>query len=293
MPLSEEFLSEFASRCLDALDAPMRDALAAAAAPPTLWGSGCSGTDSPTWAFRALHAALRSIGATSSFEHVFSAEHDWAKRLFLQEVASPQYLFSDVFDLSASRSEDLVSGGLVDPLGALAVDIFVAGFVCKSVSRLNNDAARAATAIWNEMTQTGSTLKAVILYCERLRPKVVILENVLGLTRNRQHIHICTRFRQLGYVAMVQVTSPALFGWPQDRPRLYFIIVRLDVLTQAGIATGEFERFVSDLHGRMASTQSEIAIDDVLYQEDHPFLVRKRAEEKRNKKEQERKEHAR
>ena len=46
------------------------------------WASGCSGTDSPSWAFQGLHDALLTepYGHDVTFRHVCSAEIDAAKK---------------------------------------------------------------------------------------------------------------------------------------------------------------------------------------------------------------------
>lgn len=193
------------------------------------WGSGCSGTDAPQWSFEGIKEALRDDGLEVTVVHKCSAEKDSAKRKFIQQVATPEILAGDVFDLSAQHCWDYIGERWIQPLAWLmGVLVFIAGFVCKSVSSLNNDWKNASKAVWEKASKTGSTFLAVLLFVQTFKPPCVILENVFGLMRNQQHLSVMAQVGRLGYAVVCFKMSPKLdVGFPHDRPRLYFLGVRL------------------------------------------------------------------
>lgn len=249
------------------------------------WGSGCSGTDSPAWVFAALQNAVYRFSETHvCFPHVMSAECDKRKQVFLRCVAEPSMLFADIFDLSAASAQDIISGTQIRPADHFRdIPFFIAGFVCKSVSALNKGAATGA--IWDEMCSTGSTLWAVLLFCQRMRPRVVVLENVAGLKRGQQHVAVCDRVRQLGYWVAWTETSPVSWGFPHDRQRLYFLAVRNDIAQAAGFLGEEaFQQYIRRALETMAQDAPQIPLDDVLFSERHDYILGMKAEERRQAK---------
>lgn len=148
------------------------------------WGSGCSGTDAPDFAYKGIFdcISIRTQSGPRPLRHVFSAEKAQEKRRFLEALMHPERLVDDIYKLSAEIATEVGrSGGFFRPrLEFQNIDVILAGFVCKSVSALNNDAATAQTALSNTSTSTGFTFKAVVLFLERCRPKSVVLENVKG-----------------------------------------------------------------------------------------------------------------
>eukprot|EP00971_Amphidinium_carterae_P039357 773430-Amphidinium_carterae.1 len=74
-----------------------------------------------------------------------------------------------------------------------SADILLAGFVCKSVSRENIDRGKHAACISQQTGATGSTFGSLMAYVGRHRPKLVICENVEGLTQriNGNEAQIC------------------------------------------------------------------------------------------------------
>ena len=86
------------------------------------WASGCSGTDSPSWSFQALHEALLTepCGHDVTFRHVCSAEIDAAKREFVKASVKPAMLLRDLFDMTKATAVDDVIGGTCSPLAAMA-----------------------------------------------------------------------------------------------------------------------------------------------------------------------------
>ena len=98
----------------------------------SLWrvGSACSGTDS---VIRVLEHLGRSSGWV--FKHTFSCECDGAKQAWLQEhFPEVPLIFEDIRELHTGRALNILTGEESD---VPDVDLFVAGFVCKSVSTEN------------------------------------------------------------------------------------------------------------------------------------------------------------
>ena len=118
----------------------------------SLWrvGTACSGTDS-------VVKVLEHLGRSSGwhFEHTFSCERDDAKQTWLQENF-PQLalIFDDICDLQSGRAFNVVAHEETD---VPAVDVFVAGFVCKSVSTENTQRGDYGECIDDGTGQTGET----------------------------------------------------------------------------------------------------------------------------------------
>ena len=73
---------------------------------------------------------------------------------------------------------------------------------------------------------------------DELKPKVIIGENVEGLTMGeaKEYFHrIQNTFEQIGYLVVADVLNASYFGVPQSRKRTFFIAVREDVAEKVGI----------------------------------------------------------
>ena len=71
-----------------------------------------------------------------------------------------------------------------------------------------------------------------------MMPKVIICENVKGLTMDyaKQHLdRMCTDFEGLGYTTTYKVLNGIHFGVPQKRQRVFIVSVRNDVLDDIGM----------------------------------------------------------
>ena len=72
-----------------------------------------------------------------------------------------------------------------------------------------------------------------------MKPKVIICENVKGLTMDyaKQHLdRMVTDFEGLGYTTIFRVLNGIHFGVPQKRQRVFIISVRNDVLNDIGMS---------------------------------------------------------
>ena len=63
------------------------------------------------------------------------------------------------------------------------VDVFVAGFVCKSVSTENAKRGSYSQCVAHARGQTGENFEGVLGYVRRFRPKLFICEHVSGLLK--------------------------------------------------------------------------------------------------------------
>jgi len=73
---------------------------------------------------------------------------------------------------------------------------------------------------------------------DELKPKVIIGENVEGLTMGeaKEYFHrIQNTFEQIGYLVVADVLNASYYGVPQARKRTFFIAVREDVAEKVGI----------------------------------------------------------
>jgi DNA (cytosine-5)-methyltransferase 1 len=73
---------------------------------------------------------------------------------------------------------------------------------------------------------------------EEIKPKVIIGENVEGLTMGeaKEYFHkIQNRFEDIGYLVVANVLNSSYYGVPQARKRTFFIAVREDVAEKVGI----------------------------------------------------------
>ncbi len=120
------YLEEFTERCLQLVEESKHTDVAALPADwkqygggPWSWGSGCSGTDSPSWAYASIKKMATRVGVHLDIRRLFSAEIELFKRKWIQGFCTPapDYLFSDVFDLSAREVVDTL-GQRVVPLQA-------------------------------------------------------------------------------------------------------------------------------------------------------------------------------
>jgi site-specific DNA-cytosine methylase len=273
------YLDRFAFRCFEKLLQVHPTALQLMSSlsntrPALHWGSGCSGTDSPAWTFRALANAFQRHNVRFDFIHEFSAENDSRKQKFILRAAKPRFLLADMFDLSASRCTTVGDNLVVSPAKDFKpISFFIAGFVCKTVSRLNANKTEASTAVWNQLTSTGQTLWAALLFCERSKPVVVILENVFGLKRNNQHMEVARRLENIGYSVIIFESNPCMYNFPHDRHRLYFLAILSSRLDACGRSKAWFADLCKRCFEAMRVGHPCLPLDELLYDESDHFAL--------------------
>jgi len=189
-------------------------------------GTMCSGTDAPVLVARALERALGERSGIS-FEHAFSAEKDVTKQDFLRaNFPDCPYIFMDVCHMGRQRAFDAISCTAQPIPGDL--DLLMAGFSCKDLSMMNSYRKTLA-----EMGTSGSTLRGVLDYIERYRPRMVLLENVWAIAKAnqigfRQVDLVMEGLRARGYASGYRLLNSCDYYVPQIRHRIWMWGIRID-----------------------------------------------------------------
>ena len=71
--------------------ADMKTFFADGAAGQWRWGTACSGSESPHWAYNALESVLSEAGVSGAFKHMFSAELEPEKRRWICFSHEPMF----------------------------------------------------------------------------------------------------------------------------------------------------------------------------------------------------------
>ena len=103
--------------------------------------------------------------------------------------------------------------------------MFITGAPCQAYSTAGRGAGL------DDGKNRGVTIFYSLDYVRCKRPKVVVVENVRGLTfKKHQHIlnDIIGVMKQLGYLTTWRVLNTRHHGIPQSRPRLYIVGIRED-----------------------------------------------------------------
>ncbi|CAE7458520.1 ZMET5 [Symbiodinium microadriaticum] len=189
-------------------------------------GTMCSGTDAPVLVARALERALRPHGSELSFQHAFSVEYDVKKQEFLKaNFPECPLLFKDCVQMGRKRAWEVLSEK-PQPVPD-DVDILVAGFSCKDLSLMNS--YRKAL---HEMGQSGATLRGVLDYAERHRPRLILLENVWAILKGnsvgfKQVDLVMEGLKARGYAAGYRLLNSCDYFVPQIRHRIWMWAIRL------------------------------------------------------------------
>ena len=174
------------------------------AAPAASDSAAPAASDYDLPAVSSVVKVLEHLGRSSgwAFTHAFSCERDEAKQAWVQEnFPDAPPIFPDICELHTGRALNVVTREVCD---IPAVDVFVAGFVCKSVSTENAKRGSYSQCIADARGQTGENFEGVLGYVRRFRPKLVICENVSGLLKRAlgcdAQIHqVRKAFEEVGY----------------------------------------------------------------------------------------------
>ncbi len=183
-------------------------------------GSGCTGSACGELWLSNIAEALEG----TSFEPRFAVEHDKEKRRWIKELL-PQLpvLFSEMSVLSGTQgvnymhAQEMLSD--VEDCGMV-----LCGFSCTSVSSLNVKSQQFGKCIAQNCGATGLTAASALDYLKRHHVLFAVLENVVTLGKDNAET-VKKRLERCNYrVSLVQV-SPHLSVTPQQRHRLYFLVV--------------------------------------------------------------------
>ena len=222
-------------------------------------GTACSGTD-------CAIPCLEHLGRVTgwSFHHAFSCEMEETKQAWIREnFPSLPALFSDVALLGTGEAVNELTGRTE---AVPAVDLFIAGFVCKSVSTENNDRGNNRACIADATGLTGRTFDGVRRYVERFRPKLVICENVTGLLKRflgaEPQIHaVRAVFAKLGYSFQHVAVDTRDFFLPQRRPRVWMWALRDGPQSQADEIKAVIDNLPKRAHMPLRDMLTPVATD--------------------------------
>ncbi|KAL9602375.1 MAG: hypothetical protein Q9179_002557 [Wetmoreana sp. 5 TL-2023] len=243
----------------------------------------CSGTEAPLLALETLCNSFKARGYEVSVDHLFSAEIVGFKQAYIESNFHPRTLFRDIREV-AKLSKARTAYGAIAPVPS-GVHILIVGFSCVDSSNLNNDRKGL-----NEIGESGDTLRAVLHYAKRNRPKIILLENVKGndwsMTKaylENDWTHPAVAIDQLldiwgddkadsAYSAWGVKVDTKNFYLPQTRQRGYMVCIDRSVIGKqaADHMTLEWANVFGNVLPRPASSP----LDEFLLPDDHPSVRR-------------------
>jgi site-specific DNA-cytosine methylase len=149
--------------------------------------------------------AMRAMGF--HVQHVFSSEVIAYKRDFIRLNSPGVPLYEDMSKRDHSSVPDC--------------DLYVCGFPCKPWSSLHSRTKLFREPGAKVFSETVETIRVT-------QPPAVVLENVAGIRKVMPRI--LRTLKQLGYAIVVLDIDPRDAGEPASRPRVYFVLVRMDRL---------------------------------------------------------------
>jgi site-specific DNA-cytosine methylase/SNF2 family DNA or RNA helicase len=219
LPPLDNIYPIFADMAAKALDLGFNDVLSSLGNRPINIATMCSGTESPLIALDLFSKGLVAQGkAPLRINHQFSAEIDVLKQGYIERNFQPRRLFRDVREFipqgvktatTAYGAEEVIPGGL---------DVLVAGFVCKDLSRLNNHQKGL-----DDGGESGDTWNAIYSYTKQFRPSVVLIENVRSEAKFWNTFE--AKWAVIGYDNTWTYCDTKNYYIPQTRQRMYMIAI--------------------------------------------------------------------
>ena len=164
----------------------------------------------------------------AGFNHLGGVEIDRRMVEIYQRNHNPKHIYcEDIRDFN--RRNDL-------PDELFNIDILEGSPPCTTFSMCGNreeDWGKVRKYKEGQKEQTLDDL--VFVFCdtvEKLKPKVVLLENVPGIVAGgakKYAIEVVNRLRSAGYVTQIFSLNSATMGVPQSRERIFFIARRADL----------------------------------------------------------------
>ncbi|KAH6674208.1 hypothetical protein B0J14DRAFT_562341 [Halenospora varia] len=195
----------------------------------------CSGTESPILALDIVAQILSDEGTPFGVDHKMSAEIVAWKQAYINLNFKAGVILQDItefFKLRKLAKEDpgnfkskfevtSAFGGTTKV--ADDIDLLVAGTCCVDFSRLNS--SRKAL---NAGGESGDTFFAMREYAQKYRPKVIILENVIGAPWSPKKGNprgMDTEMQAIGYATKVVKLDTKDYYIPHTRQRCYMLCV--------------------------------------------------------------------
>lgn len=192
-----------------------------------------------------------------NFRHEFSAEIEPVKQAYIERNFQPKILFRDVRDFLRAETTTATTAYGAEVDIPSEVDILVAGFVCKDLSRLNN-----CGKTLKDEGESGDTWLAIYTYAKRFRPRVVLLENVKATRKTWDDLVV--EWDNIGYTAAWIYRDTKTYYLPQTRERMYMIAIENSQLgSRAEEAVSGWKNTIEKLQ-RQCSSPYESFIADSL-----------------------------
>ena len=193
---------------------------------------------------------------------------------YLQNFPNTPHECKDIKDVSPKDIMEL-SG-----LGVGEIDILDASPPCPpfSMAGTKRDGWKKEKVAYGMKQQNIEDLTwEVIRIAGELQPKVIICENVKGLTMDYAIDHLnkmITDFESKGYSAVYKVMNASQHGVPQKRERTFILAVRNDVLEKIGMPWMVLGSVFPEPSNNIPTIADAIADleDDLENQEDAKFL---------------------
>lgn len=111
----------------------------------------------------------------------------------------------------------------------LRFDLFTGGFPCQPFSTAGDKEGE------DDKQGRGVLFRDIIRICEKVKPKFILLENVVGLCRLKKftdtYTLILSELKRIGYKVVDLVLNSKDYGTPQNRERLWLFGIRDDLTT--------------------------------------------------------------
>jgi len=232
-------------------------------------GTACSGSDVVMVALSELSEFwAETFGTKISIRHVFSCESDVGKQNWIRrQFPDCESIISDTAHLSGDFAPLAGSSQLVK---LQSVDLYIAGFICKSRARNNPNRAQNKHCVQTGEGLTGESFKSVVGFVERHRPRAALLENVdqlaegetPGSAEGSDAEWITKFFKRIGYNCEYYHIVARLYGSFPRRDRLFWLALRSDVQK---VVFDEFPKMLDTM--ATAHLRVKPSLDDFLLDE--------------------------
>ena len=213
-------------------------------------GSLCSGMGTDAIALAAVEKAWQTLGLRPDlkFKHEFFCEISTQKCDVLKEsFPEVPHIFRDVGHMGRQTAMCYKCGEVHEVPSRL--DVLIAGFSCKSVSSLNN----AKKSITDRSGSTGETLSGLLKYAKEHKPRLMILENVMGIIHKQagaenMMVILKRMLKARGYHGGYAAVNSRNYLLPQSRHRVWMWFVRTNDATFYPKAVATMKAFSQDKH---------------------------------------------
>jgi len=148
----------------------------------------------------------------------FFAEIEIFKQGYIERNFAPKKLFRDVRDFLRKDTTTAITAYGAEVEIPTGIDMLIAGFVCKDLSRMNNKGKTL-----DDRGESGDTWEAIRTYAERFRPSIVLIENVKN--EKKTWDDVVQRWSKIGYEAQWIYCDTKNYHLPQTRERMYMVAV--------------------------------------------------------------------